>query len=61
VDKLYRILLRLYYKELKNLNLGYPNDEKAIEQMMDLIHVIEFTESGNPSANEIFKILEYYG
>ena len=61
MDRLYKILMHVYLKELKHLNLGYPPDEKRINYMIDLINVIDFIKHGNPTANEIYKILEYYG
>ena len=60
MDRLYRILIKLYLKELMQLNIGYQVDAQALADMYDLANAIDFIQNGGPTNSEILKIIAYY-
>ncbi len=60
MEVLYKLLIKLYLKELHRLNIGYEYDEKNIIAMYDLINAIDFIKNGSPTNGEILKIIAYY-
>ena len=47
-------------QELININIGHLPDKKALFTMNELINAIDYIEHGNPTNNEIIKIIQYY-
>mgnify|MGYP000139103026 FL=1 len=42
------------------MNIGYSFDPHALSMMIDLINAIDYIECGNPTDDEIIKIIQYY-
>jgi hypothetical protein len=60
VEILYNTLYRLFSNELLNLNIGYEFNTKTLFTMNELVNAIDYIENGNPSSDEIIKIMQYY-
>jgi hypothetical protein len=60
VEILYNTLYRLFSNELLNLNIGYEFNTKTLFTMNELVNAIDYIENGNPSSEEIIKIMQYY-
>lgn len=60
VEILYNILYTIYSQEVLNLNIGYTFNRKSLDLIMDLINAIDYITYGNPSDNEVIKIIQYY-
>lgn len=60
MEILYNTLYRLFSNELLNLNIGYEFNTKTLFTMNELVNVIDYIENGNPSNDEIIKIIQYY-
>lgn len=60
MEILYNTLYRLFSNELLNLNIGYEFNTKTLFTMNELVNVIDYIENGNPSSDEIIKIMQYY-
>ena len=60
MEILYNTLYRLFSNELLNLNIGYEFNTKTLFTMNELINAIDYIEHGNPTNNEIIKIIQYY-
>ena len=57
VEILYNELYKIFVQELININIGHLPDKKALFTMNELI---DYIEHGNPTNNEIIKIIQYY-
>ena len=42
------------------IQIGHLPDKKALFTMNELINAIDYIEHGNPTNNEIIKIIQYY-
>ena len=60
VEILYNILYRLFSQELLKVNIGYEMNYQSLCKMTKLIHAIDYIENGNPTNEEIIKIIQYY-
>lgn len=60
MEILYNTLYRLFSNELLNLNIGYGFNTKTLFTMNELVNAIDYIENGNPSSDEIIKIMQYY-
>ena len=60
MEILYNTLYRLFSNELLNLNIGYEFNTKTLFTMNELVNAIYYIENGNPSNDEIIKIIQYY-
>jgi hypothetical protein len=60
VEILYNTLYRLFSNELLNLNIGYEFNARTLSAMNELVNAIDYIENGNPSSDEIIKIMQYY-
>lgn len=60
MEILYNTLYRLFSNELLNLNIGYEFNTKTLFTMNELVNAIDYIENGNPSSDEIIKIIQYY-
>ena len=60
MEILYNTLYRLFSNELINLNIGYVFNTKTLFTMNELVNAIDYIENGNPSNDEIIKIIQYY-
>jgi hypothetical protein len=60
VEILYNTLYRLFSNELLNLNIGYEFNARTLSVMNELVNAIDYIENGNPSSDEIIKIMQYY-
>ncbi len=60
MEILYNTLYRLFSNELLNLNIGYEFNTKTLFTMNELVNAIDYIENGNPSSDEIIKIMQYY-
>ena len=60
MEILYNTLYRLFSNELLNLNIGYEFNTKTLFTMNELVNAIDYIENGNPSNDEIIKIMQYY-
>ncbi len=60
MEILYNTLYRLFSNELLNLNIGYEFNTKTLFTMNELVNAIDYIENGNPSSEEIIKIMQYY-
>lgn len=49
-----------YKEELQNLQLGYPFDSKNVREMLDLIYMDLYLESGYATDVEFLKYLKRY-
>lgn len=54
------ILYSSYKEELNNLSLGYTYDSKNLNKMLELIQTIFFLELGEPSGEDVLKLLKHY-
>ena len=54
MEILYNELYKIFVQELININIGHLPDKKA------LFNAIDYIEHGNPTNNEIIKIIQYY-
>ena len=57
MEILYNTLYRLFSNELLNLNIGYEFNTKTLFTMNELVNAIDYIENGNPSSEEIIKIM----
>lgn len=60
MEILYNTLYRLFSNELLNLNIGYEFNTKTLFTMNELVNAIDYIENGNPSSEEIIKVIQYY-
>ena len=60
MEILYNILYRLFSQELLKVNIGYEMNYQSLCKMIKLIHAIDYIENGNPTNEEIIKIIQYY-
>lgn len=60
MKKIIDILYSSYKEELNSLNLGYNFDSKNIDKMLDLIQTIYFLELGEPTDEDLLKLLKHY-
>lgn len=60
MEILYNTLYRLFSNELLNLNIGYEFNARTLSAMNELVNAIDYIENGNPSSDEIIKIIQYY-
>lgn len=60
MEILYNTLYRLFSNELLNLNIGCEFNTKTLFTMNELVNAIDYIENGNPSSEEIIKIMQYY-
>lgn len=60
MEILYNTLYRLFSNELLNLNIGYEFNARTLSAMNELVNAIDYIENGNPSSDEIIKIMQYY-
>lgn len=60
MEILYNTLYRLFSNELLNLNIGYEFNTKTLFTMNELVNAIDYIENGNPSSDEIIKVIHYY-
>lgn len=60
VEILYNELYKIFVQELININIGHLPDKKALFTMNELINAIDYIKHGNPTNNEIIKIIQYY-
>lgn len=60
MEILYNTLYRLFSNELLNLNIGYEFNARTLLAMNELVNAIDYIENGNPSSDEIIKIMQYY-
>lgn len=60
MEILYNTLYRLFSNELLNLNIGYKFNARTLSAMNELVNAIDYIENGNPSSDEIIKIMQYY-
>lgn len=60
MEILYNTLYRLFSNELLNLNIGYEFNARTLSAMSELVNAIDYIENGNPSSDEIIKIMQYY-
>ena len=61
MEILYNLLYRIYTEELFNLNIGYSFNRVRLSLMNELINSIYYITQGNPSNDEIIKLIQYYG
>lgn len=60
MEILYNTLYKLFSNELLNLNIGYEFNARTLSAMNELVNAIDYIENGNPSSDEIIKIMQYY-
>lgn len=60
MEILYNTVYRLFSNELLNLNIGYEFNARTLSAMNELVNAIDYIENGNPSSDEIIKIMQYY-
>lgn len=60
VGNLYDILYKLFTTELLNVSIGYSFNDRNLDKMTTLIHVIDLIEHGNLPSKDIIKLIEYY-
>lgn len=60
VDNLYDYLYKLFTTELLNVSIGYSFNNKNLDKMTNLIHVINLIKHGNLPSKDIIKLIEYY-
>ena len=60
MEILYNTLYRVLSNELLNLNIGYEFNARTLSAMNELVNAIDYIENGNPSSDEIIKIMQYY-
>ena len=60
MDILYYVLYIIFVQELININIGNLPVNKSLFTMNELINAIDYIEHGNPTNNEIIKIIQYY-
>ena len=60
MEILYNTLYRLFSNELLNLNIGYEFNARTLSAMNELVNAIDYIENGNPSSDEIIKVMQYY-
>lgn len=60
MEILYNKLYKIFVHELMNINIGYASNKKALFAMNELVNAIDYIEHGNPTNNEIIKIIQYY-
>ena len=60
MENLYEKLFAQYSEELNDLGLGHKFSEAALCNMKELLMAIDFLQCGNPSDDELIKILEHY-
>lgn len=60
MEILYNTLYMLFSNELLNLNIGYEFNARTLSAMNELVNAIDYIENGNPSSDEIIKIMQYY-
>lgn len=60
MEILYNKLYKLFVGELMNLNIGHQPNKKNLFLINEIINTIDYIENGNPTNNEIIKIIQYY-
>lgn len=60
MEILYNILYTIYSREVLYLNIGYTFNKKSLSAIMDIINAIDYINYGNPTNNEVIKIIQYY-
>ena len=58
MEILYNTLYKLFSNELLNLNIGYEFNARTLSAMNELVNAIDYIENGNPSSDEIIKIMQ---
>lgn len=61
VEVLYNKLYNIYVKELLNVNIGYSFNKSSLCVMNEIINAIYYIKQGNPTNDEIIKLIQYYG
>lgn len=61
VEKLYNKLIHQFLDQLESLSIGYTFDSEQLCEMMTLIQAIDFIEYGEPTVEELSKLIQYYG
>lgn len=61
MEILYKLLYRLYIQELLDANIGYPFNIDRLNLMNELVNAMYYIKHGNPTNDEIIKIIQYYG
>lgn len=54
------LLLTKYYDLLNNLNMGYPLNEKDVNKVWELVHIIDCVRFGILNHKELNKIFKHY-
>ena len=60
MEKIKNILYSSYKEELNNLSLGYNYNSRNLDKMLELIQTIFFLELGEPSGEDLLKLLKHY-
>ena len=60
MEILYNTLYKLFSNELLNLNIGYEFNARTLSAMNELVNAIDYIENGNPSSDEIIKIMQIF-
>lgn len=60
VEILYNELYKIFVQELININIGHLPNKKSLFTMNEIVNAIDYIEHGNPTNNEIIKIIQYY-
>ncbi len=53
-------LYKLFAVQLMELNIGYEPNIERLQEMMDIVQMIDYIQNGNPSKQEIQKIINIY-
>ena len=61
MDKLYELLIKLFFIELNKLKIGYEFNPDIIDKMVDICHAIDYIRNNDITNKEFFKIINYYG
>lgn len=61
MEILYKKLYTIYVNELLNLNIGYSFNNSSLCLMNEIINAIYYIKQGNPTNDEIIKLIQYYG
>lgn len=60
MEEIKDILYSSYKEELNNLSLGYSFNSKNLNKMLELIQTIFYLELGEPSGEDLIKLLKHY-
>lgn len=58
MDKLRNQFLKIYFKELADLGIGYSFNKKRIQYMKKLLGIIFYIENNDLSPEEVTEIIE---